>query len=94
MLTPNVFSDVDGSYRGMDGTIRKAIGFQMYTVFSLWDTFRAEHPLFTIIDRKRASDFIRSIMGKYEESGILPVWELASITRETIRRLPCPIRRL
>ena len=78
MLTPNVFSDVDGSYRGMDGTIRKAIGFQMYTVFSLWDTFRAEHPLFTIIDRKRASDFIRSIMGKYEESGILPVWELAS----------------
>lgn len=78
MLTPNVFSDVDGSYRGMDGTIRKANGFQMYTVFSLWDTFRAEHPLFTIIDRKRASDFVRSIMGKYEECGILPVWELAS----------------
>ncbi len=78
MLTPNVFSDVDGQYRGMDGTTRKAEGFEMYTVFSLWDTFRAEHPLFTIIDRKRALDFVRSILAKYEESGLLPVWELAS----------------
>lgn len=49
----------------------------MSTVFSLWDTFRAEHPLFTIIDRKRALDFVRSLLAKYEESGILPVWELA-----------------
>jgi predicted alpha-1,2-mannosidase len=78
MLTPNVFSDVDGQYRGMDGTTRKTDGFEMYTVFSLWDTFRAEHPLFTIIDRKRALDFVRSILAKYEESGLLPVWELAS----------------
>jgi predicted alpha-1,2-mannosidase len=78
MLTPNVFSDVDGQYRGMDGTTRKAAGFEMYTVFSLWDTFRAEHPLFTIIDRKRALDFVCSILAKYEESGLLPVWELAS----------------
>jgi predicted alpha-1,2-mannosidase len=78
MLTPNVFSDVDGQYRGMDGTTRKTDGFEMYTVFSLWDTFRAEHPLFTIIDRKRAMDFVRSILSKYEESGLLPVWELAS----------------
>lgn len=78
MLTPNLFSDVDGQYHGMDGTTRKADGFEMYTVFSLWDTFRAEHPLFTIIDRKRALDFVRSILAKYEESGLLPVWELAS----------------
>jgi predicted alpha-1,2-mannosidase len=78
MLTPNVFNDVDGRYRGMDGTIRTANGFEMYTVFSLWDTFRAEHPLFTIIDQKRALDFVRSLMAKYEESGLLPVWELAS----------------
>jgi predicted alpha-1,2-mannosidase len=78
MLTPNVFNDVDGQYRGMDGTSRKADGFEMYTVFSLWDTFRAEHPLFTIIDRKRALDFVHSILAKYEESGLLPVWELAS----------------
>lgn len=78
MLAPNVYNDVDGKYRGMDGTVRTAEGFQMYTVFSLWDTFRAEHPLFTIIDGARALDFVRSIMGKYDESGILPVWELAS----------------
>jgi predicted alpha-1,2-mannosidase len=78
MLTPNVFSDADGNYRGMDGTVRKTGGYPMYTVFSLWDTFRAEHPLFTILDRRRALDFVRSIMARYEESGILPVWELAS----------------
>jgi putative alpha-1,2-mannosidase len=78
MLTPNAFSDVDGLYRGMDGKPRQANGFDMYTVFSLWDTFRAEHPLFTIIDRKRAQDFVRSLLEKYEESGILPVWELAA----------------
>ena len=78
MLTPNVFSDVDGQYRGMDGVTRKTSGFDMYTVFSLWDTFRAEHPLFTIIDKKRAQDFVCSILAKYEESGLLPVWELAS----------------
>jgi hypothetical protein len=47
-------------------------------VFSLWDTFRAEHPLFTIIDRRRALDFVRSLLAKYEECGLLPVWELAS----------------
>ncbi len=77
MLTPNTFSDVDGQYLGMDGLRRQTNGFEMYTVFSLWDTFRAEHPLFTIIDRKRANDFVQSLLQKYVESGILPVWELA-----------------
>ncbi|HMD13686.1 MAG TPA: GH92 family glycosyl hydrolase, partial [Bacteroidota bacterium] len=78
MIAPNVFSDVDGSYRGMDGKIHTADGFIMYTVFSLWDTFRAEHPLLTIIDQKRTLDFIKSFLAKYGQSGILPVWELAS----------------
>ncbi len=78
MIAPNVFSDVDGSYRGMDGKIHTADGFTMYTVFSLWDTFRAEHPLLTIIDQKRTLDFIKSFLAKYDQSGILPVWELAS----------------
>lgn len=78
MIAPNVQSDVDGSYRGMDGRIRTANGFTMYTVFSLWDTFRAEHPLLAIIDRKRTTDFIRSLLAKYDESGVLPVWELSS----------------
>lgn len=78
MIAPNLFSDVDGSYRGMDGKIRRAGVFEMYTVFSLWDTFRAEHPLLTLIDQKRTLDFIMSFLAKYDESGVLPVWELAA----------------
>jgi predicted alpha-1,2-mannosidase len=78
MLTPNLYSDVDGRYRGMDGRVHTAKGFDMYTVFSLWDTFRAEHPLLSIIDRKRTQDFVRSLLARYSESGVLPVWELSA----------------
>jgi predicted alpha-1,2-mannosidase len=78
MIAPNLFSDVDGSYRGMDGKTHIAAGYEMHTVFSLWDTFRAEHPLLTIIDRQRTTDFVASLLAKYEESGVLPVWELAA----------------
>ena len=78
MIAPNLYSDVDGSYRGMDGEVHTASGFDMYTVFSLWDTFRAEHPLLSIIDRRRTLDFVKSLLAKYKESGTLPVWELAS----------------
>lgn len=77
-LSPNIFSDVDGKYIGMDGKIHTAEGFDMYTVFSLWDTFRALHPLLTIIDSKRDEDMIKSLIAKFDESGLLPVWELAS----------------
>jgi putative alpha-1,2-mannosidase len=78
MLAPNVYSDVDGQYRGMDQQIHKAVGFDYYTVFSLWDTYRAEDPLFTIIDRKRTLDFIKSFLAMYEQGGLLPIWPLAS----------------
>ncbi len=78
LIAPNTLSDVDGRYRAMNREIRVAKGFDMYTVFSLWDTFRAEHPLLTIIDQKRTVDFIRSLLEKYNESSILPVWELCS----------------
>ena len=78
LITPNMFTDVDGKYFGMDRKIHLAKGFHYYTVFSLWDTFRAEHPLFTLIDPKRDGDFVKSLLAKYEESGLLPVWELAS----------------
>ncbi len=81
LIAPNTLSDVDGRYRAMNGETRVAKGFVMYTVFSLWDTFRAEHPLLTIIDQKRTVDFINSLLAKYTESGILPVWELC--TNET-----------
>ncbi len=75
-LAPYLFSDVDGRYRGSDKTIRQAEGFENYTVFSLWDTFRASHPLFTLIDPGRVNDFIRAMLAQYEEYGLLPVWSL------------------
>ncbi len=78
LLTPNTFSDVDGKYYGMDRKIHAVKDSEIFTVFSLWDTFRAEHPLFTIIDPERDLDMVKSLIAKYEESGLLPVWELAS----------------
>jgi putative alpha-1,2-mannosidase len=78
MLAPNIYNDVDGQYRGMDQKIHKAKGFDYYTVFSLWDTYRAEDPLFTIINRKRTLDFIKSFLAMYEQGGLLPIWPLAS----------------
>ncbi len=78
MIQPNVAMDVDGMYRGRDNKTHKAEGFTYYSVFSLWDTFRAAHPLYTIIDRKRTSDFINTFLAQYEQGGRLPVWELAS----------------
>lgn len=78
MLAPNIYNDVDRRYRGMDGQIHQASGFDYYTVFSLWDTFRALHPLFTIIDQKRTNDFIQTFVKQYEQGGALPVWELAA----------------
>ncbi len=77
-LTPNLFIDVDGQYRGTDRQVHQADGFDNYTVFSLWDTFRAEMPLFTILDQKRTNDFINSMIGKFEQRGLLPYWELHS----------------
>ena len=78
MIHPNVAMDVDGQYRGMDKQLHKAEGFTYYTVFSLWDTFRAAHPLFTIIDQQRTRDFMQTFLAHYEQGGRLPVWELAS----------------
>lgn len=78
MICPNVFNDVDGKYRGADLTLHKDIDFQNYTVFSLWDTYRAFHPLMTIIDQKRTLDYIKSFLNHYEKFGLLPVWELAA----------------
>ena len=76
-IAPNIFSDVDGFYRGTDLQIHQANDFDNYTVFSLWDTYRATHPLFTIIDQKRTTDFINTFINQYEIGGSLPVWELA-----------------
>lgn len=78
MMQPNIAQDLDGKYRGRDNQIHTAEGFDYYTVFSLWDTFRAAHPLYTLIDKKRTSDYINTFIKQYEQGGRLPVWELAS----------------
>lgn len=74
---PNIANDVDGKYRGRDNQIHTT-NHDYYTVFSLWDTFRAYHPLMTLIDKKRTADFINTFILQYEQSKRLPIWELAS----------------
>ncbi len=77
-IAPNIFSDVDGRYRGADLEIHtNEPGDNMYTVFSLWDTFRATHPLFTILKPNLAQDLVRTLITKEKEGDLLPVWELA-----------------
>lgn len=77
-VVPNINMDVDHQYRGMDNKIHTANGFTYYSVFSLWDTYRATHPLYTIIDKERNEDYIKTFLTHYEQGGRLPVWELAS----------------
>ncbi|MCP3996031.1 MAG: glycoside hydrolase family 92 protein [bacterium] len=75
-MGPVVHSDVDGRYRGLDGNIHTTDGFTNYTVFSLWDTYRAQHPLLTILQRERAVHMVRSLLAHRQQSvhGVLPVW--------------------
>ncbi|PLW98745.1 MAG: glycosyl hydrolase family 92, partial [Marinilabiliales bacterium] len=77
LLNPNIFSDVDGRYRGTDLQVHNADGHDHYTIFSLWDTYRATHPLFTLIQQERTNDFINTFLSHYKDGGQLPVCELA-----------------
>jgi len=77
-IHPSIYNDVDGRYLGRDMKIHKAEGFNYYTVFSLWDTFRALHPLFNIVQRDRNLDFIKTFLEQYKQVGRLPMWELSS----------------
>ncbi|WP_270461374.1 GH92 family glycosyl hydrolase [Bacteroides intestinalis] len=77
-IQPSLASDVDGRYRTMGNEIKQDASYTNYTVFSLWDTFRAAHPLYTIVTPEQNQAFIRSLLRKYDEGGILPKWELAS----------------
>jgi predicted alpha-1,2-mannosidase len=78
LLAPNLYQDANGEYRGFDHDIHRAGGFTVYTVFSLWDTFRAEHPLLALIQERRDSDIINSLLAHYDQSAdhLLPMWEL------------------
>ena len=84
MIAPYTYSDLDGRYRGTDGEIHQSDSFTNYTVFSLWDTFRAAHPLFTILQPERVSDMIVSMLNIYSEQGKLPVWSLMANETNTM----------
>lgn len=76
LLAPNVFEDVDGRYRGMDQQIHDSPGFTAHTVFSLWDTFRATHPLLVLLQPERATDLVRTLLDQARTGGSLVMWEL------------------
>lgn len=78
LVAPSVYDDVDGAYRGSDDSIRQAEGFSNYTTFSLWDTYRAEMPLLSIIEPQRVGDMVQAMLRIYEEQGFLPIWHLMS----------------
>ncbi len=76
MIAPATFCDVDGSYRGADDRIYSNPGHNTYTIFSLWDTYRAAMPLYSIFQPERYEDFIKTMLNIYKEQGKLPVWHL------------------
>jgi predicted alpha-1,2-mannosidase len=77
-LAPNLYQDVNGEYRGLDQNIHQAKGSTNYAVFSLWDTYRATHPLFALIQSQRDSDMIKTLLDHYDQNvdHVLPIWEL------------------
>ncbi len=76
LINPSVYMDVDGKYRGLDHNIHQADGFKNYTVFSLWDTYRAEHPFLMLMKPNEARDMVMSMIRHQQQSvhGLLPVW--------------------
>ena len=83
-LAPILFEDVDGRYRGADGEIHPSDGYRKHAIFSLWDTFRAQHPLFTLLDPDRVDDLINSMLSFHDEYGLLPVWSLVGNETNTM----------
>jgi len=75
-MAPVTLNDVDGSYRGVDRKIHKVDGFTRYTVWSLWDIFRSQMPLYTITEPSRMNEFIKTFLEIYKNGGRLPHWEI------------------
>lgn len=75
-ITPTVYNDVNGQYKGLDQDVHTAKGFTHYTTFSLWDTYRALHPFFNLIQPSRNNDMVKSMMAHYNQSALhmLPIW--------------------
>lgn len=91
-MQPIMFNDCNGEYRGTDKNVYGDPGFTNYTVFSLWDTYRAAHPLYTLLQPERVPDFVNSMLAIYEQQGRLPVWHLyGSDTNEMIGIQSVPV---
>jgi predicted alpha-1,2-mannosidase len=75
-IHPSLYNDFNGDYQGADNKTYTNPGFNIYTVFSLWDTYRSAHPLFTITQPERVNDFVNSMLAIYDEQGYLPIWHL------------------
>lgn len=88
LYAPAVWNDVNGDYMGSDGRVKHAADFQNYTTWSLWDTYRAAHPLATLILRDKLKDYAQTMLHIYREQGELPVWHLMS--NETYCMVGCP----
>ena len=76
MIAPSLFNDVNGDYRGADREIHENPGHQTYTTLSLWDTYRAAHPLYTLVQPNLVNDFVNTMLDIYDQQGKLPVWHL------------------
>lgn len=91
-LQPALFNDCDGRYRGADGMVHEDPGHETYTVFSLWDTYRAAHSLYTLLQAERVPDMVLTMLDIHDEQGMLPVWHLyGSDTREMIGIQSVPV---
>lgn len=76
MVAPSIFCDVNGDYRGADGEVHRNANFVNYTTFSCWDTYRAAHPLMSLIHPERMADMMQTFIQIHQEQGKLPVWHL------------------
>ncbi len=74
LIHPSVWQDVNGDYRGLDNKVHNTKGFAYHSIFSLWDTYRAAHPLYTIVCPEKVSDFVNSFIDDFEKTGHLPMW--------------------
>lgn len=84
MIAPALFNDCNGDYRGADGEVHRGADFDTYTIFSLWDTYRAAHPLFTLTQPQRVPQFIQTMLAIRDQQGKLPVWHLMGNETDTM----------
>ncbi len=84
MVAPSLFNDVNGDYRGTDKKVYKKASFNNLTTFSLWDTYRAAHPLFTILHQDKVNDVVNTMLAIYKQQGKLPVWHLMGSETNTM----------